>query len=237
MNRRSIFVSLAIFLLGLGALCILGAVLLRHEYGWYQKAQLPPGIERQKYSQEFVTEMLRAREDITSEREWIARFSDVQINSYLEEAFKQSGIAEHMLPEGISDPRVIFNTDRIRLAFRYGTGLFSSVISIDLRIWLVQKEQNVMALELEGFHAGALPISAKSLLEKVSEVGRQSGIAVAWYRDHASGHPVAVLRFEDDKPHPTMVLQAVQVEAGHLTIRGKSPDAAPPLVGFKTETH
>ncbi len=128
------------------------------------------------------------------------------------------------LPEGISDPRIAFDHDRIRLAFRYGSGLFSTVISIDLRIWLTAQERNVLVVELERFRAGALPISSRTLLEKISEAGRPRGIGVAWYRNHQTGHPVAVLRFQDDQPKPTMEFIAVQPEAGTITIHGRSTD-------------
>jgi hypothetical protein len=49
-------------------------------------------------------------------------------------------------------------TDRVRLAFRYGAEWWNTVITIDLRLWLVKSEANVVAMELVGY-AGSLPIS------------------------------------------------------------------------------
>jgi hypothetical protein len=227
MKGRSLVVTVAIFVLALGGLGTLLAYLLRYESAWYRKAALPPGTERSEHSKEFKRELSSFFGSIEVEREWAAHFTDVQINSYLDEGFTQSGVGEHLLPEGINSPHVIFDPERIHLAFRYGTGLFSTLITIDLRVWVVQGEQNVVALELEGFHAGALRISAKSLLEKVSEVGRLNNIAVTWYRDRESGHPVAILQFQDDRARSTYKLNAVQLGPGSLVISGQSSDSGP----------
>src|SRR4029077_19716374 len=126
----------------------------------------------------------------------------------------QSGLDTLTLPEGIAQPRLVFDKERVHLAFRYGRGLFSTVVSIDLRVWLVPKEQNVIALEVEGFRAGALPIATKSLLEKVAEVARAKGVSVNWYRDKGTGHAVAILRFQEDQPRPTFLLEAVELNPG-----------------------
>ena len=113
--------------------------------------------------------------------------------------------------------------ERMRLAFRYRSRLICTVVSLDLRIWLPKGESNVVAIQLEGLRAGALPFKAQWLLEQISEVGRQNGIEVNWYRH--DGHPVALLRFQADHPRPTLQLKAVQLEEGRITIRGRSGDA------------
>ncbi len=228
MSLRSVIVTVSCLLLGVGLLATVLVGLLRYQYRWYKLASLPPGESRKVTAQEFVTEFAGLWD--TAEPEWYAHFSDVQINSYLQEGFREGGFEARSLPDGhVSDPRVAFDNERIHLAFRYGSGLFSTVICIDLRLWLVPQERNVLVLELEGFHAGALPISTRSVLEKISEFakGGDKGIGVTWYRDQQSGHPVAVLRFQDDKPKPTIELLAVQPEPGYITIRGRFTDSAP----------
>jgi hypothetical protein len=230
MSRRSFFVTSGVVILLLGAASTVLAVLVRYEYAWYHKAALPPGELRSKRSQEFLQAFSELANDVTNERDeaWEARFTDEQINSYFDEGFVQSGLDVRTLPDGVHHPRIIFDNERIHLAFRYGKGIWSTIISVDLRVWLIKREQNAVALELEGFHAGALPISAQSLLEKVSEVGRQNGIDVMWFRNPETAHPVVVLRFQADQPRSTMQLLAVQVDTGVITIRGRSSDAIPP---------
>jgi hypothetical protein len=227
MSRRSVAVTVSCLLLGVVLLGLLLFALLRYECSWYKRASLPPGPERFQYSQDFISALTGLYNAMSPDHDWWeGRFTDTQINSYIEEGFRQNGLESRTLPEGISEPRVAFDTDRIHLAFRYGSGLFSTIISIDLRLWLANQERTVLVLELEGFHAGALPVSARSVLEKVSQFGSQNGIGVAWYRDPESGHPVAVLRFQDDQPKPTLELLAVQPEPGAIVIRGRSTDGS-----------
>jgi hypothetical protein len=225
MSRRSVLVAVGIFLLLTcgGATALL--LLVRYEPAPYVQSTVPPGPVRSDRSKEFCTEFSNLVSAIGSERDWYARFTDEQINSYFDEHFVQQGLDVRLLPEGISQPRLVIEADKIRLAFRYGSGFWSTVISVDLRVWLARNEPNVVALKLEAFHAGALPISAQSLLERISEVGRQNGIDVNWYRHE--GHPVALLRFQADQARPTLQLLAVQLERGAITIQGRSNEPVP----------
>jgi hypothetical protein len=230
MSRRSLLLTLGVLfgLAGGGAVVLVG--MIRYEHHWYSRAGLPPGPMRTQRSREFTTEFFDFLSAVNGERDergWYATFTDEQINSYFDEGFIQSGLDTRLLPEGVSEPRVAFEApDRIRLAFRYGKGAWSTLISIDLRVWLASRELNAVALELEGFHAGALPISAQSLLEQFSlVVGKQNGMELNWYRDPESGHPVAVLHFQTDYRN-NVQLQAVQLDQGSITIRGRSNDGS-----------
>src|SRR5207245_9637361 len=106
--------------------------------------------------------------------------------------------------------------DKIRLAFRYHAGPWSTVITIDMRVWLANKrEPNVIALELQSLHAGSVPIAAQSLLEQISETARQNGIEVIWYP--YNGNPVALLKFQANQPHPTIQFLDLQRSEEHTT--------------------
>ena len=78
----------------------------------------------------------------------------------------------------------------------------------------------VLALRMEGFHAGAMPFKAQWLLDRLSEVGRQHDVEVTWYRHE--GKPVAILRFQPNQPRPAIKLKQVIVEQGKLTVSGES---------------
>lgn len=220
MTRRTLATIATLLILGGLAGGTLLA-LLRYEPEWYREA-LPPASEvRTQRSQEFLTEFHDLLNSVGDPR-WFAQFTDEQINSFLEEGFKHSGLAARMLPDDITDPRVILEPEKLRLAFRYGRGTWSTVVSIETRIWLPRQEPNVAALELVGFQLGALPISVQSLLERVSEVGRSNGIEVTWYRAPETGHPVAILRFQADRDRATVHLESVKLEQGKLIIQGRS---------------
>jgi hypothetical protein len=223
MTRRSFLVGLGLFVL---LACAAGStlvLLVRHEPRPYLQAELPPGADRKRLSEDFLREFFAVCNSVGGEGGWSGHFTQEQINGYLEEDFLAQ--SRGLLPDGISEPRVVIEPDRLRLAFRYGSGFWSTVISIDLNIWLPRNEPNVVALRLEGFHAGALPISAQSLLERISETARQNGVDVNWYRHQ--GHPVALLRFQADKARSTLQLRGVQLSRGEITILGGSAEAAP----------
>ncbi len=225
MSRRSLVLAIVIFLC---LTCGVGAalwMLVRYEPNLYLQAAVPPGEERHQLSEKCLRELWGLYNSVANEQEeWGHRFTDSEINSYLAEHFVQSHLNEHVLPEGISEPRLVIESDKIRVAFRYGTGLWSTVVSIDLSVWLVKGEPNVVAMKLVGFHAGALPISAQSLLESMTKACQDNGIGVDWYRDE--GAPVALLRFQAEQPHPTLELELIQLEPGAIHIKGRTKDPA-----------
>jgi hypothetical protein len=236
MSRKSLLLGfLAVILVGGTGAGVFG--LVRHEPDFYLKKAFPPGIERKQRSGEFVEGFLQFCTEVREYQEWHASFKEECVNSYFDEQFVTSGLAEKVLPEGITVPRIAIEDDQFRLAFRYRLGPVSTIISIDMRMWLT-KEPNVVALELQGLHAGSLPIAAQSLLEQVSETARQNNIEVTWYRHR--GNPVALLRFQADQDHPTVRLDHLVLHKGLLEIHGRSTESAPlramlSLAGAKTE--
>jgi hypothetical protein len=127
----------------------------------------------------------------------------------------------------MSMPRVAIEPDKARLAFRYGSGTRSAVISIDIRLWLVKTEPGLIALELQSLRAGSLPISSQSLLDQLSEFGEKWNIKVTWYRYPKNGNPVALLRLQADKEKPTVKLTQLELQQGKLIIAGRSTEASP----------
>lgn len=228
MTRRSFCLALGILVLLLLTAAAIVVGMVRYEPAIFAHSPLP--TERQSVhlrSDEFKGKLTALISAINNnDRVWDEQFTDEQINSYFDEDFVQSGLDRRLLPQGISQPRVAFEEDKVRLAFRCGTGTWSTVISIDLRVWLPTCEKNVVALELEGFWAGALPITVQSLLEHVSEVGRQSNVDVSWYRH--KGHPVALLRFGTESPRTTVELKAVQLQPGSISIKGAATESGQP---------
>jgi hypothetical protein len=234
MSRKSVLLAVGIALLLAGT--ILGglALLIRNEPSAYSRVAVPAGEEREAHSKDFYASFWKLMNDIqvedaAGEIEWGAEFTEEQINSYFEEAFVLSGTSDAVLPQGISQPRVAIEPNLLRVMFRYGSGTWSTVISIDLHVWLAANESNVVALELKRFRAGALPISAQSLLERISDALRRvsiegNSIEVSWYR--LNGNPVAVLHFQSDPQNSPIRLKNLRLEQGKITLNGSSSDAS-----------
>ncbi len=226
MRRRSFLVALALVVLLFGGAGVLLFLVVGYEPDVYSRAAAPQGEARRHESEKFLDEFSHLYNNAAgADRDWYVQFNDEQINSYLEEGFIKQGLASRVLPDCVSRPHIVFEPGKAELAFRYG-GSWNTVITIDLRIWLAGEEPNAVALELEGLRAGALPISGQWLQEEFAKAGRESGggMDVSWYRHN--GHPVALLRFQADQAHPTLLLQDVHVDQGSLTIRGRSPESA-----------
>jgi hypothetical protein len=234
MSRKSLLLGMAIALVLLGTVIGALTLMIRSEPGAYSRVAVPAGEERETLSRDFTANLLKLMndiqvEDVAGEIEWGAEFTEEQLNSYFEEGFIHSGIADKMLPEGISQLRVAIEPELLRLMFRYGSGSWSTVISIDLHVWLAATEPNVVALELKRFRAGALPISAQSLLERISDALRRNGndgnsIQVSWYR--LNGNPVAVLQFQSDPQNSPVRLKNLKIEQGKITLNGVSTDGS-----------
>jgi len=226
MRRKSVLMAFGILVLvGCAILAVL-ALMARHEPSFYTRAKPPPGPVRVTQSKAFQTELAQLITHITNrEVLWKVTFTEAQLNSFFEEDFLRSGVAERLLPDSVCAPRVVLEQDRIRLAFRYGTPPWSTIISIDFRIWLAPKQYNVVVLELESLHAGSLPVSAQSLLEQLSDALRRHNVEVTWYRHR--GNPAAVLRFQSDQARPTVQLRGLTVRNGMLTLVGGSVETAP----------
>jgi hypothetical protein len=229
MSRRSLLLGVAILLLLTGSVAAALVLLVRHERSFYTRLVPPPGREREKESEAcFVKLTNLIVNDLSGHgysQRWEERFTQTQINSYFAEDFLRSGVSKEILPEGITDPRVAIEADRIRLGFRYGKPPWSTVVTLDLRVWLAPEEPNVVLVELQGLHAGGLPISAQSLLERVFEVARRQNIEVTWYRYR--GNPTARLRFQSNQPRPSVQLERLSLQDGVLVIGGRSVEPQP----------
>jgi len=222
--RRNRLLITFIVLVGLTLAGVAGTTgyLLKMEPQFYVDCAVPEGKERKKMSAAFLGIFSQLASHIAdySREPWQVTFSQNQINSYFAEDFIRLGDAAHLQQQGISEPRVVFEKDRMRLAFRYGSSFWSTVFSFDVRTWLAPEEQNVIAIEFLARNAGSMPISAKSFLDQISNLARRNKIEIVWFRHN--GNPVALLHLTTGRERPGAQLQHLKVENGKLTIGGLS---------------
>jgi hypothetical protein len=218
MRPRPLLLILAICLAVLVVVGVPLLTLLRSQPDFYRRGAMPAGDLRKQRSKEFIGQFVHLLNDPREYRVWGARLTDSQINSYFEEDFLRPGdFGRSFFPE-VSAPRVAFENERIRFGMRYGKGWWSTILSVDLRVYLAAHEANVVVVEIERIRAGALPISAQSILERISEVARRQDIEVTWYR--RQGRPVALFRFGAGRSDSGVQLQRLEMKDGTLTISG-----------------
>lgn len=223
MRKKNFVLVCATAGLLLAVLAAAAALVLKHEPAFYEQAAVPSSAERAALSKAFLTGAMQLWEDAKfGKGKWGHSFSQAQLNSFFEEDFIRIGEAENLRKLGISEPRVVLEKDRIRLAFRYGAGALSTVVSYDLRVWRVAKEANLIAVEVRSRRAGALAMSSHALLSDLTQLAGRNGMEVTLYRHE--GHPVALIRIQADQARATTLLESLQVEPGHLYVGGASPD-------------
>ena len=227
-NKKACLYCLYTVLL-LAGVALAAGVVLRHEPHFYCIRAVEPSAERKQLSSKFVVDFAQAVLNVKGgEPHWSCTFSDAEINSFFQEDFIASGEVEGLRKLGISEPRVAFEDDCIRVAFRYGAGIWSTIVSYDLRVWAVPKEPNVVAVEIRGRRLGALPVSAQTLLDQLAQLAKdRSGNNIEVTRFRYKGNPVALIRFQPDMNPPTAQLKCLKVLPGALKVGGSCPGAAP----------
>jgi hypothetical protein len=197
--------------------------ILKHQPTFYRSATMPEGEDRRGLSREFESRWTSLGNSIYNQYpDWWEVFTADQINAFLQEGFIQSWGGDNNLPDGFHDMRVQIEEGKLRLGCRYGAGFWSSVLSIDVKMWLVAREVNLIGVEILSLRAGALPISRQFVLDYITEAARRSNIEVTWF--HREGNPVAILKLQADQTRPTIQLQRFELQQGKIVVVGRSTD-------------
>jgi hypothetical protein len=240
-RRRTVLLSLTLLV---GTVCtVLGSFgyAVKREPEFYSRSPCPADWDTREKATKLVTRVQDLKNDIRSKPEWGDTFTAHDLNCFFVESMGRKGALSSMLPERFHSPRVAIEGDRLKLGFRYGEGFWSTVISLELRVWLVANETNLVAVEVCDLRAGGLPFGSQSILDWIAEAARDSNVEVTWYR-HKS-NPVGLFRFYADQPRPVSQILTLEVKDGTFTVAGRSfldqPVAttalAPPVRGPGTE--
>ena len=223
MKRKKSWLMLSIVLALLVGSAASLVLLLKYEPHFYRRCEVAEGPERINLAAVFAAHAFELGNHFDMRLSKLERpeeviFSQDQINSFLEEGFGGWPDASEYKNRGISSPRICIDKDRLRLAFRYTNSILSTVVSLDLRIWVVraQAQDNLFAVEILNRHVGALPVSAQSLQEEISALARSRKLEVTWYRHE--GHPVALLRVQNSRNRAPAWVNRIDMQPGQLTI-------------------
>lgn len=218
--RRYALITLALIagVVGVGAL-------LKHEPLFYRRVAVPPGHARGELSNDFfVKGFMPLVVNLAGgvDEDWRHSYTQDHINSFFEEDFVRFGDADHFRKMGISDPRVEISEDRLRLGFRFGSGLWSTILSYDLKIWVAKREVNVIAVEVQRRRAGAMPFPTQQVFNELTELGKRHNVEVTWYR--LGANPVAIVKVQSDRPRPVAQFTDISLRTGVLNVQGFSID-------------
>lgn len=218
MNRKRAKIVAA---LAAGLLLVGGAFwLLQHQPAFYRAAlhnPAPPETRREQAKQ-FVQDAVQLVNGVRNEETWAQEFSDQSVNAWLADELPVK--YPKWLPKGVVDPRVRFEQDSLRLAFRTGTGLWSKTISARLKVWVAGP--NELALEIESLNAGLVPIPIDDVVSDLIDSLNKEGWRIEWREAH--GRDVLVVALgtepsEGDDPRQAVV-ESVELDRGRLSVTG-----------------
>ncbi|MDG3006008.1 hypothetical protein [Paludisphaera mucosa] len=208
-------------------LALVGLVASLPVVGWfcltyeprYYRDMVPLGLPRAQLedrAKHFVAQSLQLRNDISSEPTWEAVFSDQEVNAWLADDLV-THFADQLPPE-VREPRVLFESGRVILAFRLERSGLSSVITVVARPRI--PADNTVELTLEKIRAGILPVPADRVLDRIIERGRSYGVDVEWQK--VEGYPVVQLHYTPNLKRDDVRLDDVEIRAGLIRLAGRS---------------
>ena len=206
---------------------VLGLALAIPAAGWFCLTYEPsyyremtslsvPRRQIEDRAKHFVAQSLQLRNDICNEPLWEAVFSDQEVNAWLAD-----DLVTHFadqLPPQVSEPRVLFESGRVILAFRLERGGLSSVITVVARPRI--PADNTVELTLEKIRAGILPVPADRVLDRIIEMGHAYGVDVVWQK--VDGYPVVQLRYSPNRQRDDVRLNEVEIRTGQIRLAGRS---------------
>jgi hypothetical protein len=175
--------------------------------------------QRKGQAKKFVAQSLQLRNDICNEPTWEAVFTDGEVNAWLAEDLI-THFADQLPPE-VNEPRLLFELDRITLAFELRQRGIHSVITVIARPRI--PEGNTVELTLEKIRAGILPVPPDHILDRIIDYARYHGVDAQWSRK--DGYPVVVMRYTPNVEREDVQLEQVQVCNGQIRLAGRSDRA------------
>lgn len=230
MRRRRVLLALLIVVTAAVAVAGVLGVLAKQEPAFFT-ADAGEEFSDSLVASRVLTRFGDLMQDVRLKSEWSGSFTAAELNAFLRENLQENGWLAGVLPPELHDPRVAIEGDRVKVAGRVGGGFWSTVLSAELRVWLVKDEINTVAVELVHMRAGALPVELQWFrgLDAIGEAVQDRNVGVEWYRH--DGHLVGVFKLYADQNRPPTQLMTVKVADGRVAVAGRSTVDAPPGTG------
>ena len=219
-SRRQFYLGLLILVSAAGATLSGLLFAAKKPPAFYCLANHSDDFDTHERSARLLTRVLDLQNDIRAKDEWGDTFTVDDLNAFFIENLGPKGRLTEALPKGFHSPRIAIDGDRLKIGVKYGDGFWSTVVWVELRIWLVADEINLAAVEVCNLKAGELPFGSQSILDKMADIARDSSIDVTWYRNKSN--PVGVFRFFAKQPQVTSQVLTLEVKDGQIMIAGRS---------------
>ena len=205
-------------------LVVIGLLVLK------QMAQAPPGYyaeiikaetsidekSRHEQAEALVGDVVQVRNDIANDPEWTFRLTDKSINAWLAEHPLNDLLAD--LPEEVRDPRIRFETERLKLAFRWQGKPLESVVSVALKPEFIST--NELQITIQNVQAGLLPVSWTRFQNEIQDALNAQGLQAQWKT--VGQETVLSLKIAPVMQSRQIEIEKVTVLDGELRITGRS---------------
>jgi hypothetical protein len=193
---------------------------------FYTAAHKPADFDTLERASKLQTRVIDLQNDIRSREVWGDTFTADDLNAFFAENLGPGGRLADVLPTGFHSPRVHCEGDRLFLGAKYREGFWSGVVWLEMRVWLVAEQTNVMAVEVLNLQAGRVPFGSQSVLDKIGDVARGAGLEVTWYRHN--GNAVGLFKFFPKQQRATSQVLTLELGDGKITVAGNSAQDARP---------
>jgi hypothetical protein len=219
---------LVLAILGIAGACM--GYLIQQEPDYYTREWTsPPDTDDSVVASNVLTKLDDLMNDLQDNRHasWSSSYTAEELNAFFRERRSGKNALITGLLGDVPEPRFAIRGDHLLIAFRYGEGTFSTVISIEVRVWLVKDQPNRVAIGFVEFKAGGLPLPKYLILDRFAQIARKHNAEVEWYRH--DGQPVALCKLYANQTRPDSQIDTLKISEGRIVIGGKHTSASLPL--------
>jgi hypothetical protein len=125
-----------------------------------------------------------------------------------------------LLPQGVSDPRVVIRDGRLLAAARFRNEHFDTVVSVELTAELTP-QPNVLAVRFMNLKAGALPLPIGRLIDGLTREAAKRSLDIRWQSDDTGDVALVTIPSDHPKyPHKPVIVESIRFAEGTLIIEG-----------------
>lgn len=150
---------------------------------------------------------------------WETSLTADEINGWL--ATELPAKFPHLLPTGVSEPRVAIDGEQFHIAVHYERGGVDTVLSISGEAYLTA-QTNEVAIRLIQARAGLVPIPLSRVIEEINDRAERSDVALSW--SEVKGSPVALVRLslDRDDDRGRVILDRLDASNNRLLLAGRT---------------
>lgn len=177
------------------------------------KTTVPPQVAADRIERDVLTVQNR----LERAEPWRLVLKDEDMNAWLATDLRAK--MPQALPSDIEDPRVAIRDGAVHIACKHQK-LGGGVLSLAL-VPSLTSEPNELAVQVQSFSLGRLPLPQGQYLEEVSKVAAQAGLSLRW--EERDGDSVAIVVVPDQYEKledRTIRLVSLDVAEGEIVIQG-----------------